>query len=82
MEVSMEEISMVRKVTKDGLILKNPCLHKFINKKVRVIVTLFEEKKTSEKTIFDLIGAFDDKTIKLLEESLEECRQIDYDEWK
>jgi hypothetical protein len=80
----MEEISMIRKVTKDGISLKNPRLRKYINQKVKLDITinLIEEKEHPNKCILDLVGAFDDDTAKEFYEALDECRQINYEAWK
>jgi hypothetical protein len=82
--VSMEAISMIRKVTKDGISLRNPKFRKYINQRVKLDITInpLEEPNHPNKCILDLVGAFDDETAKEFYEALDECRQINYETWK
>jgi hypothetical protein len=79
----MEEISMIRKVTKNGISLKNPKLRKYINQKVNITLIInpvVENKVSDADKLLELAGLFDEETAKIFEEALDECRQIDYND--
>jgi hypothetical protein len=82
---SMEEISMIRKVTKNGISLKNPKLRKYINQKVMITVIInpiIDNRVSDADKLLEVAGLFDEETAKIFEEALDECRQIDYNDWK
>jgi hypothetical protein len=79
----MEEINIIRKVTKDGISIKNPRLRKYINQKVKLNITInpVSEEKVQLRELEDIINSFTDDDVRAFSEALADCRRIDYNEW-
>jgi hypothetical protein len=75
----MEEISMVRKVTKNGISVKNHRLLKYLNQKVRITICPVIEEKSDVDDLLEILSSFTDEDIKAFEEALADCRRIDDD---
>ena len=79
----MKTVKIVDTITEDGLYLKSPELMQFLNQKVEIVVSSFEQKKAERnKRLRKLAGCLSEEDAKIFEEAHAECSQINPEDWK
>ena len=73
----MEAIRLHDIITENGLLLNNPKLKKYLNKKVEITILPIEEEEDNDIDFWDLPGSFDQDDIEAFETSLARCRKIE-----
>ena len=71
----MEAIRLHETVTEQGLLLNNPKLRMYLNRKVEITILPIDEDDDSE--FWELAGSLDPEDLKAFEESLASCRRIE-----
>ena len=77
----MEQISLYDIVTKNGLILTSEELQKFVNQKVKIIISPLEEKDQINEKLMKHAGVIDDESASEILEAIKDCKNIDYEVW-
>ena len=77
----MEQINLYETVTKEGLILNSEELQRFINQKVKVIISPIEEKDQINERLMKHAGVINDESAREILEAIKDCKNIDYEVW-
>ena len=77
----MEILKYYGKIENNSILIKDENLEKFKDFEVEVIVNLIEKNKEKDK-LMKFAGIISDIEADEMSRSIEECRNIDLEEWK
>ena len=77
----MEQINLYETVTKNGLVLTSEELQKFVNQKVKIIISPLEEKDQYNERLMKHAGVIDNESAHEILEAIKDCKNIDYEVW-
>ena len=77
----METISLYDTVTEKGINLSYEDLKKFLNQKVKIIVSPLGENEQKKERLRQLAGCITDEDAAEILDAIKDCKTINYEEW-